>query len=455
MKGAAQVRRGWKYYGDGNFPAAEAEFSKAVEATPKLAFGHLQLGMFWLRQDRFDEAVSCFERAAAIEPTNPAPAFFLTLALEQADRPEAADRALDALKSVSPRHQGLTSLRLLQQLRRGDPLPILSSLGFGLPLGEKPQRESWRSLVAGIGAGDPEWLPPDLSSSNYLMGPILIEIEKRLLTREFELLEWREQDLIAQLEGLSAPKRSLRDELKALPTACASGSKLRKGKRLLNRAIVAEPSENPKALAKEAIALLRLGRRLDPFAFRTDYHLGEAYLVLAKGAPGQPYRRFPLLQAERAFIRSVQLDGVNPYVLYCLAFVSHALGRPATAIDAYTKATERFTKLPEAHYGSGQCHLLLGQTSQARDLLLSAVNSDLALAKERINLFATLLREDGPEAFARPFPQMPPKPEPAPLQAFKPTEESAAAEPSFPSEAPITPEEPTNGEAKTNSERLP
>ena len=90
MKGAAQVRQGWKYYGDGNFPAAEAEFSKAVEATPKLAFGHLQLGMFWLRQDRFEEAVDSFERAAKTEPTNPAPAFFLTLALEQADRPTAA-----------------------------------------------------------------------------------------------------------------------------------------------------------------------------------------------------------------------------------------------------------------------------------------------------------------------------------------------------------------------------
>lgn len=440
MKGAAQVRQGWKHYRKGDFAAADVEFAKAVEASPQLAYGHLQQGMFWLRQDRFEEAVNTFEQAVAAEPTNPAPAFFLALALEQAERPEAADEAFEKLKILCPRHQGLSSLRLLRELRRGDPLPILTALGFGLTPGAKPSRESWRSLAAGLGVGDPNWLPPDLSSSNYLMGPILLEVEKKLLAREFPTLERRSQDILQELEGLKAPKRDIRQELRALRTACASGSRFRKGKRLLSRAIVAEPEEKPRDLARKAIGLLRLSRRLDPFAFRIDYHLGEAYLVLAKGKQGECYQRFPLLQAEAAFLRSVRMDGVNPYVLYCLAFVSHALGRPLTAIAAYSKATERFTKLPEAHYGSGQCHLLLGEVSKARDLLLEAVNSDLALGKERLNLFATLLREEGPEAFVRPLPTLPPEvtaipEEPsAPINEDEPPSDDEAA-------APLPPEQ--------------
>ena len=412
MKGAAQVRQGWKHYRQKQYVDADACFAKAVEASPQLAFGHLQQGMFWLRQDRFEEAVTTLRTAAQLEQTNPAPAFFLTLALEQSGAHEAADEAFAQLKSLSPRHQGLTSLQLLRELRRGDPLPILTALGFGLPPGHKSSREGWHSLAAGLGVGDPDWLPPDLSSSNYLMGPILLEIERRLLSREFPKLERRVGELIPELEELKPPKRSFSEELRALKTSCASGAKLRKGKKLLTKAIVADDDENPKGLARQAISLLRLGRRLDPFAFRTDYHLGEAYLVLAKDKPGKPYLRFPLLQAEGAFLRSIQMDGVNPYVLFCLAFVSHALGRPVSAIEAYTKATERFTKLPEAHYGSGQCHLLLGEKSRARDLLLEAVNSDLALGRERLNLFATLLREEGPEAFPGSLPTLPPEPEP-------------------------------------------
>ncbi len=412
MKGAQHVRRAWKCYSKGDIPVAEAEFTKAVEVNPKAALGHLQQGLFLLRQDRFEEAVSSFRRAAVAEPKNPAPTFFLAVATEQAGKDDDADLALESLKQLCPRHQGLTSLRLLRDLRRGDPLPTLTALGFGLPPGQKNAKENWRSLAAGIGVGNPDWLPPDLSSSNYLMGPILIEIEKKLLAREVPALEHRTSDLLSEVENAKPAKRKLSEELQALRNFCKSGAKLRQGKKLLAQAFEAEPSENPQTLAKKAVAKLRLARRLDPFAFRTDYYIGEAYLIVAKQQAGSPYCRFPLLQAESAFIRSTKLDGSNPYVLFFLAFVSHALGRPLTAIATYAKATERFTKLPEAHYGSGQCHLLLGQTAKARELMLTAVNSDLALGRERLNLFANLLREEGPEAFSRALPEMPPEPEP-------------------------------------------
>lgn len=410
MKGAQHVRRAWKCYSKGDIPTAEAEFAKAVEANPKAALGHLQQGLFLLRRDRFAEAVSALRRATDVEPQNPAPAFFLAIATEQAGQNEDADLAQEKLRQLCPRHQGLTSLRLLRDLRRGDPLPTLTTLGFGLPPDKKSSGANWRSLAAGIGVGNPDWLPPDLSSSNYLMGPILIEIEKKLLAREVPALEHRASDLLAEVDNSTPAKRKLSEELRALRNFCKSGTKLRQGKKLLAKAFEAEFSENPQALARKAIAKLRLARRLDPFAFRTDYHIGEGYLIAAKQQAGSPYCRFPLLQAETAFIRSTKQDGSNPYVLFFLAFVSHALGRPATAIATYAKATERFTKLPEAHYGSGQCHLLLGQTAKARELMLTAVNSDLALGRERLNLFANLLREEGPEAFSRPLPEMPPEP---------------------------------------------
>lgn len=433
MKAAQHARRAWKSYNKGDIPASEVEFAKAVEANPKAALGHLQQGLFLLRQDRFEEAVGSLRRAVDAEPKNPAPAFFLAIATEQSGLNAEADLALEKLKLLCPRHQGLTSLRLLRDLRRGDPLATLTTLGFGLAPGKKSPGENWRSLAAGIGVGNPDWLPPDLSSSSYLMGPILIEIEKRLLAREVPELEHRASDLLVEIENSTPVKRKFSEELRALRNFCKSGTKLRQGKKLLAQAFEAEPSENPQALARKAIANLRLARRLDPFAFRTDYHIGEGYLIAAKQQPGSPYNRFSLLQAENAFIRSTKQDGSNPYVLFFLAFVSHALGRPLTAIATYAKATERFTKLPEAHYGSGQCHLLLGQTAKARELMLTAVNSDLALGRERLSLFANLLREEGPEAFSRPLPQMPPEPERPALDpaVVESTDENPSAEPSY------------------------
>ena len=414
MKGALHVQRAWKSFDTGNVPTAEADFGKAVESNPQSAFPHVQQGLFFLRLDRFEEAISSLHRAAENEPLNPAPLFFLNLAQEQAGQSESADATLEKLQQLSPRHQGLASLQLLRELRRGDPLPILTTFGFGLAPGQKSSKEGWRSLAAGLGVGDPSWLPPDLSSSRYLMGPILIEVEKRLLARELPQLERRAGSLLTETESAPSKKRKFSEEVRALRHFCQTSSKMRKGKKLLNQAFIADSSENPHGLAKRAIANLRIARRLDPFAFRADYHIGEAYLVLAKQRPGEPYQRFPLVQAEKAFLSSIQMDGSNPYVLFFLAFVSQALGRPLSAIEAYSKATERFTKLPEAHYGSGQCYLLLGDSTKARESMLTAVNSDLALGRERLNLFANLLREEGPAAYSSPFPEMPPEPAPPP-----------------------------------------
>ena len=114
--------------------------------------------------------------------------------------------------------------------------------------------------------------------------------------------------------------------------------------------------------------------------------------------------------------------------MFYLAYVQHLLGRPKLAIQYYQAATQKFEKLPEAHYGEGQCHLLLGDASTARKLFLKAVNSDLALARERLDLFARLLAENGPEYFQEPLPEMPPEPPTEPEAAPVDSRESAESE---------------------------
>jgi tetratricopeptide (TPR) repeat protein len=462
MKGSQSVQRGWKAYSQGDLARAESEFSKALSEAPATAFAVLQQGLFRLRQDRFAEASGSFEAAVAIEQNNPAPLFFLALSRELEGNADLADRDLLRLAELCPRHQGLTSLRLLKEMRRGDPLPSLHLLGFGQD--PKP-KASWRVAMAGLGVGDPAWLVPDLSSSQYLLGPILLEVERRLLPREIPVLEHRTGNLLASIEGLKPPERKLREELASLKNSWKSGPKLRKGRQLLERAMGIENLDEQRAQLARAIALLEEGHNLDRFAFRTSYHLGEAYLFSAKSIPGSPYLRDPLSRAESYFVESAGLDGLNPYVLFYLALIQQLLGRPQPAIDCYAKATEKFTKLPEAHYGTGQCYLLLGQPQQAREFLLKAANSDLALARERLTLFATLLQNEGPEAVSLPLPSMPAEigvalPADEPVAALEPPlAEAKAIVPDAHSVTPSTaPDEPsgqieaTSGEPETAPE---
>lgn len=407
MKGSRSVQRAWKAYSLGDTAQAEIDFTQAINAAPDSAFAYTQRGLFFLRQDHPKEAASSFLEAADREHNNPAPLFFLAIAHELANDGDLADAALEKLRSKSPRHQGLVSLQLLREIRRGDPLPVLHQLGFGT---RPSSKESWRSLVAGLGLGDPSWLPSELSSSPYLLGPLLLELEKRLLPRELPALETYSGDLLAELTELKPPKRSLTEELKGLPDSWRGGRKLRRGQRLLTKAWHLDTPEKLQLLLTEAIACLEEGQQLDPFAFRTNYYLGEAYLLNSRTAPGTPWRREPLLKAESHFKESIKLDGSNPYVLLYLAMVELGLGRPQAAIDCYLKSTEKFTKMPEAHYGLGQCYLLLGQPQAAREYLLKACSSDLLQARERLNLFAVLLGKEGLDAFQAPLPELFPPP---------------------------------------------
>lgn len=412
MRGFSIVEAGWKAAKKEDLDKAQSLFAKASQENQSSAGIHIQQGLFLLEQNQFKKAVTSFRSAAAADATNPAPLFFLCLALELDNESKLAAQTLTELTAVCPRHQGLASLNLLLSLRQGDPTKSLQSMGFSSKTTD--DKNTWKTLAAGIGMGDPAWLASDLSSSPYLLGPILIEIEKSLLPLEYPKLEHRASKLLTDLSLLKAKKQNLREELRSLPSSWKAGSKLRKGKSILNKSYeVTEPVEQHRKLDL-AIELLESGLKLDPHAFRTNFHLGEAYLWNSKSEPGTPYRRDMLLKAEAHLIESVRIDGANPYVYLLLGLTSQLLGRPLTALELYAKATEKFTKMPEAHYGMGQCYLLLGQQVQAKKYLLMAVNSDLQLAKERIELYTSLLELNGKDFFSHPLPCLPPEVPPAP-----------------------------------------
>lgn len=401
---AATVKKAWAAFHRGEMERAQELFRGAQDQAPTSALPCTQKGLFHLRQDQFQEAQDCFREALRREPENPAPLFFVVVAEELGDQPEQAQQSLQELLKVCPRHQGIASLELLVSLRRGNPSESLARLGFGA----KPSQENqYRTFLAGLGMGDPNWLPPDLSSSDFLLGPILVEVETRLVPLEIPNLERAGDHLWEQLEDLEAPKRDWREELNGICKSAKAGSALKRGKRILERALDLKSLEEQREELGQAARYLRLARKLDPVGFRTSYYLGEAYLFSSKNDPGEPYKRFSLKLAENSFLESVRLDGVNPYVLFYLALCQHLLGRPISALKGYELATDKFAKLPEAHYGAGQCHLLLGDRTRARELLLKAANSDLALARERFTLLATLLTSRGVEGLQLPLPTFP------------------------------------------------
>ena len=384
-------------------------FSELTSNDKAPAHALIQHGLFLLRLDLFHEAAKNFALAADSANDNPAPLFFLALAQELGDERDESRQTLEKLKAAEPHHQGISSLELLQNLRHGDPLHHLQNFGFG-PERSDNQVSVWQRISASLGAGDPSWLPSDLSSSDYLLGPILIEVESRLHPLEIPVLEHKSTFFPDGMDKLQPKKRSFSEELNSLRSSLRAGPSLKRGKTALEKAFGLEDKERQEALLKKALLNLRASRKLDPFGFRVSYHLGETYLFLAKVKSGQPYSRFRLRQAETSFLASAEREGLNPYLLFYLAYAQHLLGRPKLAIEYYDAATEKFEKLPEAHYGKGQCLLLLGDRQKAKELMLRAVNSDLTLARERLDTFADLLDEHGLEHFPDKLPQMPPEP---------------------------------------------
>lgn len=425
------VKKAWKAFEKGETEQASELFAAATSNGSTNSHSLTQYGLFQLRLDQFESACENFRKSRELEPGNAAPVFFMALSQELANQSEASSQTLSELRQLSPHHQGISSLELLKAVRSGNPLGLLQSFGFGPEPAQGDRPSGLQRLAASLGMGNPEWLPSDLSSSSYLLGPLLLEVEKRLHPLEIPRLEHRAPLFDKELDSIKPEKRSLQEELAQVRNSLKAGPILKKGKSAFERSYGINDKEKQYHLLNEAARNLRLARKIDPFAFRVSYHLGETYIFLARQDGGAPYSRFRLIQAENCFLASAEKEGINPYLLFYIAYIQHLLGRPVLAIKYYQEATKRFEKLPEAHYGEGQCELLLGNDRRAKELLLKAVNSDLALARERLDLYANLLAERGIEHFDKPVPTMPPPPQP---EALEKDEDLTADDPNQPNE---------------------
>lgn len=404
------IKSAWKAYHRGQVDEARTLFSELATANQQSSQVCTQKGLFHLSLDEFDHACESLQAACQREEKNPAPLFLLALAQELAGQEAQSQASVERLRLLCPHHQGRTTLRLLHELRRGDPTLSLRKFGFG-PQEPTQQPKLNQRLMASLGLGDPDWLPSDLSSSNYLLGPILLEVESRLHALEVPALEHHGALLPEDLDGLKPGKRDWRKELRNFRLSIKAGNAMKNGRSLLEKAFGLADLEKQRSLLERAVLYLRTARKHDPHTFRVNYHLAECYIFLAKKGVGLPFDRFRLLQAQSACLESAQKEGVNPYLLFYLAYVQHLLGRPKLAILYYQEATKKFEKLPEAHYGQGQCHLLLGDRKKARECMLKAVNSDLALARERLESFSKVLATRGAEHFQGSLPTLPPEPD--------------------------------------------
>ena len=97
----------WKALGDlytemGDSFKAQNAFQMAIAIDPKTEEAHIQLGIFYLGQKRFDEATTEFQKTIEINPKNEKAYFSLgTLKMEKGELPEALD-SFQRAKAINP-----------------------------------------------------------------------------------------------------------------------------------------------------------------------------------------------------------------------------------------------------------------------------------------------------------------------------------------------------------------
>jgi len=457
----SQVRKGAVLVRQGKLEPAAELLQKAADRMPREPGAWIQLGLCHLERNEPQEAKEAFLKAADLAPKNPAAALFASLACSDLGQPDEAGRWAAKTRELSPHNQALPTLEALLKLRQGDAVGGLRCLGMA---GAEPVSV---------------WEAPDLAGSAPLASRLVLELEKLRLPHDVPRLERSqvgeepvatptarrgpllmqytlvgssfllaamlitaytiEPDpqylyLLAAVVGLAGLTGLLVFRTRTgeqFPTWRARGAQ-RQGLKLLENALRSPPGRLRERLLENALSNMREAQRLAPDLFRTDFYLGEALLFAGQSTEDVPLARRYLEEALSCFERSWGQDGGNPYLFYYLARTSLLLGRVEASQRYFEMALERFEKLPEGHYGVGQCRLLQGDDEGGRRALWRAVSGELLMVRERLTDMERLALTR-PEALGQPFPAMPPAPEPAVEKASEPEpspeEEPRPAEP--------------------------
>jgi tetratricopeptide (TPR) repeat protein len=121
------------YWGYLDYNRARAELSLAQKSLPNDPLAFQMAGFIDRRQGRWAESMKNLERAAEIDPQNPAAAGFFQQAAGSYDalrRYADAERLLDRAIALSPKDAALRATRAQVELNwRADPDPLLSTIG--------------------------------------------------------------------------------------------------------------------------------------------------------------------------------------------------------------------------------------------------------------------------------------------------------------------------------------
>ncbi len=338
---------------------------QAVAELPTQAAPKIQLGLYYLENGSPQKALDLFHAACRDNPNNPAGFLFAGLACLDLDLLQDAKSAFDTVATLCPGNQVLPTARAILALKN-----VNLTQAFEL-LNMKGPAES----------------PHELAHSTPIISRLLIEIEKLLLPLEvpFPTKSSPLPDDTTPPKNISIKRPSLTEELINLPHSLKAKYLQRRGLKLLEQAASAPQTETMHNHLQQAIDTLKRSYQLDPTLLRNSFYLAEALLFSLTPKAGLVKSPELIDDIKQLFLESWVRDGEHPYIFYYLGRLSLIQGQLETAASYYKSAIKRFAKFPEAHYGLGQCKLLLGDTTEARRHLAEAAQDDPMVAHYRLS----------------------------------------------------------------------
>lgn len=402
----------------------EIKFTQLLEEAAQAAQNcreWLQIGYAYLEAAQPARALESLKKAQALDPKNPASYLFLSLAAADEGDYQTAQSYLEELLKLSPENQAAPSVQVLFYLLQEEIEPALKLLfpskgRFDLTVSPQVLNRLAAALERKLCALElppapeeppvppeapalSEETPPPEESSALESAPNSPEVSSMTPetavpapseeepTPTEEPNQTKEPNPTEDPSQTEAPAPKEETPKVGVWAKAEASNKAGRGSRKLQRAWGLEGERRLEIIAA-ARRELEEAYALYPDLSMLSYDLGEACLGGVEYAhrPGQPYteaERLEIEGAQKYFLQALGENKENAYTLHYLGRCSLLLGAYSQAIDYWERALRFFEKLPEAHYGLAQAHLMLGRDFLARRYLDLALNSDLQLLRGR------------------------------------------------------------------------